>query len=74
MAGFALNWFKLELYFNDLEQLPVASRRFEVAEYLAGELAGKTLMPPGRPIHIAFEIINPGEKAVNWRLDITPFE
>lgn len=64
---------KLELYFNDLEQLPVASRRFEPAEYLAGELSGKTLMPSARPIHIAFEVVNPGEKAVNWRLDVTPF-
>lgn len=64
---------KLELYFNDLEQLPIASRRFEPAEYLEGELSGKTMIPPGRPVHIAFEIVNPGEKAVNWRMDVTPF-
>ena len=73
-AAYELPFPKLELYFNDLEQLPVASRRFEPHEYLAGELEGKTLMPPGRPIHIAFEIVNPGDKAVNWQLDVTPFE
>lgn len=73
-ASYELPFPKLELYFNDLEQLPVASRRFEPHEYLAGELEGKTLMPPGRPIHIAFEIVNPGDKAVNWQLDVTPFQ
>ncbi len=72
-ASHELPFPKLELYFNDMEQLPVASRRYEPSEYLAGELSGKTLMPPARPIHIAFEIMNPGEKAVNWRLDVTPF-
>ncbi len=61
---------KLELYFNDMEQLPIASRRFPPAEYLAGELTGKTLMPPGRPVHIAFEIVNPGDAAVNWSLQV----
>lgn len=65
---------KLELYFNDLDQLPVASRRFEPSEYLAGEMTGLTIMPVNQPIHIAIQVINPGEKAVNWRMNVTPFE
>lgn len=64
----------LELYFNDIDQLPVASRRFQPPEYVKGELLGQTMMPPGHPIHIAFDVMNPGEKAVNWRMDVTPFD
>jgi hypothetical protein len=63
----------LELYFNSMEQLPVASRRFEPAEYLAGEMTGQTSMPAGRPVHIAFEVVNPGDEAVNWNLQVTRF-
>lgn len=64
----------LELYFNDIDQLPVASRRFQPPEYVKGELLGQTLMPPGRPIHIALTVMNPGEKAVNWQMNVTPFD
>jgi hypothetical protein len=61
---------QLELYFSDLAKTPIASRRFEPAEYLSGELSGQTMMPPGRPVHIALELVNPGEKAVNWSLQV----
>ena len=61
---------KLELFFSDLAKTPVASRRFEPAEYLLGELSGQTQIPPGRPVHIAFEIINPGENALSWSLQV----
>jgi hypothetical protein len=58
------------LYFSDLVKTPVASRRFEPAEYLQGELSGQTQIPAGRPVHIAFEIVSPGEQAVNWSLQV----
>jgi predicted Zn finger-like uncharacterized protein len=61
---------QLELYFSDLAKTPIASRRFDPAEYLSGELSGQTMIPPGRPVHIALEIVNPGEKAVNWSLQV----
>lgn len=61
---------KLELYFSDLAKTPIASRRFEPSEYLSGEMLGKKVIPPGRPIHVALEIVNPGEKAVNWTLQV----
>ncbi|HSC76637.1 MAG TPA: DUF3426 domain-containing protein [Pseudomonadales bacterium] len=61
---------QLELYFSDLAKTPVASRRFDPAEYLSGELSGQAMIPPGRPVHIALEIVNPGEKAVNWSLQV----
>ena len=61
---------QLELYFSDLAKTPVASRRFDPAEYLSGELSGQTLIPPGRPVHIALEIVNPSGEAVNWSLQV----
>ena len=69
-TGQALPFPQLELYFSDLVKTPVASRRFEPAEYLQGELSGQTQIPAGRPVHIAFEIVSPGEQAVNWSLQV----
>lgn len=70
VTGQELPFPPLELFFSDLAKTPVASRRFDPAEYLSGELSGQTQIPPGRPVHIAFEIVNPGEKAVNWSLQV----
>lgn len=70
VTGQELPFPELELYFSDLSKIPVASRRFEPAEYLSGELSGQTMIPPGRPVHIALEIENPGEDAVNWLLQV----
>ncbi|HNN86301.1 MAG TPA: DUF3426 domain-containing protein [Pseudomonadales bacterium] len=64
----ALPFPELDLYFSDLTKTPVASRRFKPEEYLSGELSGQTMMPAGRPVHIALEIVNPGDKAVNWSM------
>lgn len=61
---------KLDFFFSDMVKLPVASRRFEPAEYLSGELTGMAMMPPGRPVHIALEIVNPGPDAVNWHMQV----
>lgn len=60
----------LNLAFSDLNNRPVASRRFSPAEYLGGELAGADAMPADQPVHIALEIVDPGPSAVNYRLDI----
>lgn len=58
----------LELRFADMNGNMIASRRFKPAEYLSGELAGVTEMPSQTPIHIALDILDPGNKAVNYSL------
>ncbi|MBM7061329.1 DUF3426 domain-containing protein [Pseudomonas sp. UL073] len=58
----------LEMRFADLNGQLLASRRFKPSEYLAGELAGQTEMPPQTPIHISLDILDPGPKAVNYSL------
>ncbi|MOA50305.1 hypothetical protein D3C78_1733040 [compost metagenome] len=67
-APFAQPFPLLELRFEDINGQSLASRRFKPGEYLAGELAGQTDMPPQTPIHIALEILDPGTQAVNYSL------
>lgn len=68
-APFAQPFPLLELRFADLSGRLVASRQFKPSEYLAGELAGEREMPPQTPIHIALDILDPGEQAVNYSLN-----
>ncbi|SEI25120.1 DUF3426 domain-containing protein [Pseudomonas asplenii] len=58
----------LELRFADLNGHLIASRRFKPGEYLGGDLAEQSEMPPQTPIHIALDILDPGVKAVNYSL------
>ena len=58
----------LELTFQDLDGDTVATRRFQPAEYLRGELAGARAMPVATPVHIGLEIVDPGARAVNYNL------
>ncbi|MCS3514776.1 DUF3426 domain-containing protein [Pseudomonas grimontii] len=58
----------LELRFADINGNLIASRRFKPAEYLNGELAGGIEMPSQTPIHISLDILDPGNKAVNYSL------
>lgn len=67
-APFAQPFPLLEVRFADINGKPVASRLFKPGEYLSGELAGRTEMPPQVPIHIALEILDPGTRAVNYSL------
>jgi predicted Zn finger-like uncharacterized protein len=62
----------LELTFSSMEEEPVASRRFTPDEYRAGELEDQALMPPDVPVHVSFEILDPGAEAVNYNLRFHP--
>lgn len=69
-APFEQDFPELELTFSGMQSNPLAQRRFTPPEYLGGELSGQTRMPVRQPVHIALEIVDPGEKAVNYRIDI----
>ncbi len=71
-ADFPQPFPRLQLIFTDLQNKTIASRQFSATEYLAGELAGATLMPPHQPIHLGLEIVDPGDQAVSYRLEILP--
>ncbi|WP_397450107.1 DUF3426 domain-containing protein [Pseudomonas sp. NA-150] len=68
-ASFSQPFPLLELRFADPNGQLIASRRFKPSEYLSGEMAGKSEMPPQTPIHIALDILDPGTKAVNYSLN-----
>lgn len=60
----------LELVFTDINENPVAARRFIPGEYLGGELAGRKLMPQNQKIYISLDLVDPGESAVNYSIQI----
>lgn len=72
IADFQQPFPKLQLVFSDLQGTVVANRLFSPDEYLGGELSGANLMPARQPIHLALEIADPGERAVNYQLHISP--
>ena len=67
-AAFAQPFPLLEMRFADLNNQLLASGRFRPSQYLAGELAGQSEMPPQTPIRISLEILDPGPRAVNYSL------
>ena len=70
-ASFEQPFPALVIQFSDLQGNLVASRRFVAKEYLAGEMAGQTIMPSNQPVHIALEILDPGKDAVNYAAHIS---
>jgi hypothetical protein len=56
----------LVLAFSDMNDKPVASRRFKPEEYLGGELAGREFMPKETPIRLTLDLVDPGPDAVNY--------
>ena len=62
----------LELGFTSLNGRAIASRRFQPAEYLQGAISNMTEMPPGVPIRLSLEILDPGSDAQNYTLRLLP--
>lgn len=59
----------LLMAFSDINEKPLAARRFTAREYLGGELAGLDLIPQNQPVHISLELVDPGEAAVNYKIE-----
>ncbi len=68
-ASFAQPFPVLDLRFTTLQGEISAQRRFQPAEYLAGELEGATMMAPRTPVRLELAIDDPGGEAVNYFLD-----
>lgn len=62
----------LQLTFSDMNNLPVATRKFFPNEYLDGELRGLSEMPSGSPVRLSLHVMGPGPDATNWKLDPLP--
>lgn len=66
-AEFNQSFPPLALRFSDLNDNVVAERVFAPNEYLRGELANATELPPGQPVQLRLNLADPGESAVNYR-------
>lgn len=67
-ASFAQPFPGLALTFMDVNDGLVAQRRFAPQEYLPEGVADLRLMPPGSPVQVRLDILDPGGKAVNYEL------
>jgi predicted Zn finger-like uncharacterized protein len=68
-ADFAQPFPVLRMTFTDLSGRELSSKLFRPAEYLGGELAGATLMPPQTPVHVGLDMLDPGQQAASYNLD-----
>jgi hypothetical protein len=73
-ASFEQAYPSLYVQFSDMQDQVVASRVFTPQEYLGGDLAGSTAMPVRRPIHLSLELVDPGERAVNYKIQLLASE
>ncbi len=60
------------LTFSNLNGDVVAQSVFEPDDYLNGDARSLTMMPPGKPVHIAISIRDPGRDAVNYNIIFRP--
>lgn len=71
-AKFKQPYPNLLLQFTDINGEPVAGGIFRAADYLGGELAGDASMPVQQPVHVGLVIADPGNRAVNYQLLVSP--
>lgn len=60
----------LILQFRTIKDEVIAHRQFSASEYLKGELTGLKYIPPRTEVRLALEIVDPGDAAVNYSLQI----
>ncbi|MGW8228398.1 MAG: DUF3426 domain-containing protein [Gammaproteobacteria bacterium] len=65
-AAFKQPYPDITVTLSDLSGAMVAQRRFTPAEYLGRLNSPFLLMPSGKPVQIALEVVDPGKDAVNF--------
>lgn len=68
-ASFEQDFPNIALYFSDINNRTVAQRLINPREYLSDEIFNWKNMPSEQPIHISLEILDPGKKAVSYKLE-----
>lgn len=71
-ASFAQPFPALTLRFTDVNNSVVAERLFTPEEYLPTDLSGMTMMPPGAPVQITLDVLDPGSTAINYEVSFNP--
>ncbi len=65
-ASFKQPYPNITITLSDLSGAMVAQRQFKPAEYLGRLNSPFLLMPSGKPVQIALEVVDPGKDAVNF--------
>lgn len=60
----------LRLQFYDVNGNVVASRVFRASDYLGGEMRGLKLMPAATVVRLSLELIDPGNDALDYQMDV----
>lgn len=60
----------LDLQFTSIKGNLIVHRQFTPSEYLKGELNGLKYIPPRTEVRLGLEIMDPGEDAVNYSLQL----
>lgn len=71
-APFRQPYPNLLLQFTDINGEAVAGSIISAEQYLGGEQAGEAFMPVQQPVHIGLAIADPGNRAVNYQLSVSP--
>ena len=71
-ASFEQAFPALQLDFRNINNELIARRDFQPAEYLKGELINATIMPATHAVQLALAVVDPGESAINYRINIVP--
>lgn len=62
-AGFREAWPVVSVVLTDIDNQPVAMRRFRPAEYMPDRARRNAGIPPGATVAVAFEVADPGPQA-----------
>lgn len=62
----------LDMAFYSISGAPLAQRLFQPEEYLGQHMKQLPLMPSQTPVHLSFAILDPGNNAVNYSINLTP--
>lgn len=71
-ADFAQPYPRLKVTFSNFQDQLVAQYQFLPREYLGDDIASDTLMPPTQPVRLSLELADPGEQAVNYKIELLP--
>lgn len=69
-APFTQPFPELELRFSKLDHKPLARRRFTPRQYLPADIAVDQGLAPQTPVAITLELVDPGQRAVNYEFGL----
>ncbi len=61
----------LNLRFTDADNIAVAQRQFSPSHYLPTDLQHLQSLPPGTPVQVSLDIMDPGIKAINYEVSFS---